>query len=171
MKKIIGVVLFLCLAVLLTGCKNKYHAKIYGKNANLISEEFLDTHRVYHAHYKEVDEDGKTTFVTDETSPKDRKYMIGSQAALNTIITEGTLTVDFSKKIVLVHIIMGVHPNRALVLKSIKVKDDVVNVTYDIKQNSIKDASSPTAVYAVIVMDKVDAHDCNFDFQSAFKYY
>ena len=169
MKKIIGVVLFLCLAVLLTGCKNKYHAKIYGRKDNLISEEYLDTHRVYHAQYKEIDEEGKTTFVTDETSPKDRKYMIGSQAALNTIITEGTLTVDFSKKIVLVHIIMGVHPNRALVLKSIKVKDDVVNVTYDIKQNSIKDASSPTAVYAVIVMDKVDAHDCNFEFQSAFR--
>ena len=37
MKKIIGLFMFLCLAILLTGCNNKYHAKIYGKNANLIS--------------------------------------------------------------------------------------------------------------------------------------
>ena len=67
MKKIIGVILFICLAVLLVGCKkNKYHATVYTNIDDILSEDFLFNNKIKKVEYYLKNEDGTYTTVTSE---------------------------------------------------------------------------------------------------------
>ncbi len=169
MKKIIGVVLFLCLAVLLVGCGNKkipYNAKIYDWNDMVIDDEVLLNNKVKNADYIVRNEDGTIDVVTDENAPIDRTVIIEDETTFKSYIRENYLTVDFTKQTVLVYFYLTYYEGRDLYISKIDYKNGNVKVDFYDKYTGKKDNSGPCPGYAVIVLDKLELKDCTFTYTS-----
>ena len=168
MKKIILGVLFLFLTIALSGCKNKYNAKIYGKRDQIISDKFLDNNHVYRAGYYKTNEDGKIVhyYEEDESMPLDRTFIVNDQTTLDTMINENKLTVDFNTQTVLVYLYFSYYI-RELNIKKISYKKDskTIKISFNTKHKAgYKDNAGPQASYAVVVLDKLDITTCNFSY-------
>ena len=188
MKKIIGVILFLCLAVLLVGCNNKvpYNAVIYAPNSMVIDDEVLLNNKVKDAHYVVRNESGLYDIVIDENAPIDRTIVIEDDTTFKNYIRENYITVDFEKQTVLVYFYLTYYHGRDLHISKIDYKEndeykedmklsvllsgdyviDVPNIKVDFydKSKGLKDNSGPSAGYAVVVLDKLDIKNCVFTY-------
>lgn len=169
MKKIIGVVLFLCLAVFLVGCGKKelpYNPTIYAPNDMVITDEVLFNNKVKEAHYSVRNDDGTYSSVTDDQAPVDRTFVIEDQTTFETYIDKDKLTVDFSKQTVLVYMYLTYYHGRDLHISKIDYKNGNIKVDFYDKYKGLKDNSGPTPGYAVVVLDKLDIKKCEFVYTS-----
>ena len=166
MKKIIGVILFLCLAVLLVGCNNKvpYNAVIYAPNSMVIDDEVLLNNKVKDAHYVVRNESGLYDIVIDENAPIDRTIVIEDDTTFKNYIRENYITVDFEKQTVLVYFYLTYYHGRDLHISKIDYKNGNIKVDFYDKSKGLKDNSGPSAGYAVVVLDKLDIKNCVFTY-------
>lgn len=175
MKKIIGVVLFLCLTLLLVGCKkNKYHATVYTNSDNILTEDFLFNNKIKKVEYRvknddgtyQKDEDGSYKEVRDENAPEERTFIVKDNTTLSTMVNSGKVTVDFETQIVVVNLFYSVF-SRDLFISSIKYKDgDATFKLYDKHKRGYKDSSGPHCRYAFIIMDKLDIETTTFSYST-----
>ncbi len=175
MKKIIGVVLFLCLAVLLVGCKkNKYHATVYTNSDNILTEDFLFNNKIKKVEYDLKNEDGtyqkdaegNYMTVKDENAPEERTFIVKDNTTLSTMVNSGKVTVDFDTQIVVVNLFFSYY-SRDLFISSIKFKDGNVKFKiYDKHKRGYKDSSGPHCRYAFIIMDKLDIEEATFSYST-----
>ena len=162
MKKIIIFVLFLFVMIVLSGCKNKYNAKIYGNKDGIIPESFLINNPVKEAHYIRETEDGKYESYTVDDAPEDRTFIITEETTLNSIVKENSLTIDFDKKMVLLYLYCYYYPSRQLYIKKIMRDNKTINISFTYEHKHYKDNNGPTPLYALVVLDKLDVETCNF---------
>ena len=176
MKKLIGLFLFVCFAVLLVGCgnKNKYHATVYTNKDDIISEDFLFNNKIKKVEYKvknedgtyQKDENGNYKEVMDKDAPEERTFIVKDNTTLSTMVNSGKVTVDFDTQIVVVNLFYSTY-SRDLFISSIKYKDG--NATfklYDKNKKGYKDSSGPHARYAFIIMDKLDIETTTFSYST-----
>lgn len=173
MKKIIGVVLFLCLTLLLVGCKkNKYHATVYTNIDDIISEDFLFNNKIKKVEYDvknedgtyQKDEEGNYMTVKDENAPEERTFIVKDNTTLSTMVNSNKVTVDFETQIVVVNLFFS-YFSRDLFISSIKFKDGNAKFKiYDKTKRGYKDSSGPHARYAFIIMDKLDIEEATFSY-------
>ena len=176
MKKLIGLFLFVCFAVLLVGCgnKNKYHATVYTNSDNILTEDFLFNNKIKKVEYKvknedgtyQEDENGYFKKVRDENAPEERTFIVKDNTTLSTMVNSGKVTVDFDTQIVVVNIFYSVY-SRDFFISSIKYKDG--NATfklYDKHKKGYKDSCGPHCRYAFIIMDKLDIETTTFSYST-----
>ena len=169
MKKIIGVVLFLCLAVLLVGCKkkNKYHATVYMNHDQILSDDFLFNNKIRNAHYAFRKDDGTfDSIVGDENEPEERTFIVKDNDTLSTMVNSNKVTVDFETQIVVINIAFTYYM-RDLYIKSIKYEDGNAKFKlYDKHKHGYKDNNGPSYRYAFIIMDKLDIKTATFSYST-----
>ncbi|MBP5445584.1 MAG: hypothetical protein J6Y28_05365 [Acholeplasmatales bacterium] len=176
MKKIIGVILFLCFAVLLVGCKkkNKYHATVYTNSNDVLSEDFLFNNKIKKVEYHlknedgtyQIDEEGYYKTVMDEDAPEERTYIVKDNDTLSTMINSNKVTVDFDTQIVVVNLFYSTY-SRDLFISSIKYEDGNAKFKlYDKHKKGLKDSSGPHCRYAFIIMDKLDIKTATFSYST-----
>ena len=168
MKKLIGVFLFVFCAIILAGCvgkaKKKIEVSIYGNNDGYMRDEFLDANRVYGASYYDKDA-GKSDQEMDESTPKDRTFVVKDQETLNTIVKEGTLTVDFTGNTVFVYLYMSYYVRQLKVTDFYRHESEVsISFTTKKPKPGYKDNNGPTASYAIAVVSQKGLETCTFTY-------
>lgn len=159
------VLMFFCL---LTGCSSiKYNAVMYSASEDLILSSFLEDNKVKGAYYKNPDfneniDDSNDEYYYDETSPVYRTFIVNSQDTYNEIFADKTLTVDFDKEILYLHIFADTYPSRNYVIDNILIEEEQINIYYKLDKNNKNDATAPYQRCLVVVMKKTDTSTVEF---------
>lgn len=169
MKKIPSMALtVITIFFLFAGCSiNKYNAITYSQANEWISTSFLEENKVGNAYYKNPNyiqnsNDTSDEYYYDETSPKDRTFIIDNQDTFDTIFEKNMLTVDFGKQVLYLYIFADVYPNRNYVIKNILIKENKLRIYYKLENNSKKDATAPYQRCLIVVMEKTDTSSVEF---------
>lgn len=169
MKKFKYLVIVMCLSVALLciglfgiACATKlpYNAILNSHANDLISDDFLKENRVK-AYYPIDPKDEYTEYIHDKDSPDTRTSTITEQQEFDEIFTKCTTPVDFENQIVILYIFGNIYP-REYYLKNIRLKDDVLEVSYELEWSNKQDAGMPSQWCFMLIMDKVNFTDVKF---------
>lgn len=146
---------------------NKYNAITYSQANEWILTSFLKANKVRGAYYKSTDyfenvNNPEDKYFYDETSPKDRTFIIDNQDTFDTIFKKNTLTVDFDEKVLYLYIFADIYPNRNYVIKNILIKENKLCIYYKLENKSKKDATTPYQRCLIVVMEKTDTSSVEF---------
>lgn len=171
MKKIVYVQKAVCLSVALLlvcllcfACAKEipYNAVLNSHANDLISDDFLRENRVK-AFYPNDDyvEGENDRYIRDKDSPGTRTFTITEQQEFDKIFTKCTTPVDFENQIVILYIFGNIYP-REYYLKNIRLKDDILEVSYELEWSNKDDAGMPSQWCFMLIMDKVNFTDVKF---------
>lgn len=163
------------LALLMTfgifaGCSvKKYNAVIYSKTNEWIQTSFRESNKVKGAYYKNPDyvegsDDINERYYRDETSPKNRTFIVDNQEEFDKIFVKNIdeLKVDFSKRMIVAYTFNSVYYRNNKLVKLV-LEDDKLTITYEMeKRPGVDDASQPSQVWFVVILDKFDVNSVVF---------
>ena len=159
-------VTFFCL---LTSCSTiRYNAVMYSKSKNWIDESFLENNKVRGAFYKNPDyteniyDDTVEKYYRDETSPRDRTFIIDNQDTYDTIFKANTLSVDFDKEVIYLYIFADMYSARKYFISNISLEDEQVNIYYKLEKETTTDGSAPGQRCLIVVMKKTNTSSVKF---------
>ncbi len=165
----LAVVLLMFFSVCLGCSVKKYNAVIYSNSDEWIQTSFRESNKVKGAYYKNPDyvegsDDSIERYYTDETSPKDRTFIVDNQEEFDKIFVKNIdeLKVDFSKRMIVAYTFNSVyHRNNKLV--NFVLEGDKLTITYEMeKRPGVGDASMPFQRWFVVVLDKLDVNSVVF---------
>ncbi len=171
MKKLRAFLLSVLLIVLclcfLAGC-NSYNA-FWDSHANkCISQEFMDNNHVLGAYYRNENYDGNDLinnpkYIYDETSPRDRTYIITEEAEFKEIFTKYEGTVDFDKRTVILYMFADGYGGRHYYIDSISLVEDKLIIYYILEdRGNICDFAMPSTRCFMLIMDKTEFDEVEF---------
>ena len=140
----------LCLAVAFAGCADKYHAKLFDR-----AEQWIDD-------FKEGEENSER-FIYDGNSPKNRTFVIKGSKTFGEIFTKYTGDVDFSSKLVVLHVFASCYPSREYYLKGVALSKENLTVKYKVEaRRFIADAATPAQRCLMLTMDRAEINSAEF---------
>jgi hypothetical protein len=172
MKKIFIRALTVCIPILLcsfAGCETTKCEETLPFNARGIGlplaykEDFLKANRTYGAYYRNEDSvDWATRWEYDETSPKDRTFIITEKARLDEIFSVYP-DVDFEKEMVVMYGYTSMY-GRARKITSITLDNKNLKIEFKFVEGKpgAGDAKMPETEFLVLRMDKLDIDTVEF---------
>lgn len=143
MKKILSLLLVVCCIFTVTACGYKYKiaydAKINSHANDIIATTFLENNQI------SLESDTKTFLITDLETYKE-------------IFTDKAESIDFNKKMAVLHIFMDIYPSRDYHIEKLSKEDDVLEIHFAVEKNKWAggDAAQPSQRSILVIMDKVD---------------
>lgn len=163
MKRICIVFIVLLITSCLIGCKKiKYNAVEFSHYVSL-KEKFLNGNRTYGVIYEnpnfnfETDEWTKL-YLTDRVSPKNRVFVIDNEENLS-LIANSFSNINFDEEILIIYMYTSTSV-RSVDLKSVNVKNDVLNITYHLpKKIRYANSASPHQEVLILKLDRISFED------------
>lgn len=148
MKKVVMLIILVFCVIGLFGCSFIDYNAVIIKEGITYHQEWLNNNQVYGTFNLDTDE-------WDNSSPKDRTYVITAQEYLDNIF-EQSPSVDFENKMVIVYC-YGTIYCREQKLKKVLLEDNVLEIEFNIVSGKFghADAAMPHTRVCVIVLDKV----------------
>ena len=162
------VLLMLCMSISLVGCgKIEYNATII-KDGISYNESWVSANLTYGAYYPNPDynpdDEQSEPVLFDDTSPKNRTYIIKEKTALDEIF-ETFPDIDFTKEMVIVYCFTTIY-SRERVLESVKMgENNILNIEFKSKDNNGRgDAAMPGRAILTIRLDMLDITEANITY-------
>ena len=149
MKKIVALIISIFCAIGLFGCSSIDYNAVIIKEGITYHQEWLDNNQVYDSFNFETHE-------WDNSSPKDRTYVITVQEDLDNVFKEFP-SVDFENKMVILYCYRTIYC-REQKLNKVVLEDNNLEIEFNIVSGKFghADAAMPQTRVCVIVLDKVD---------------
>lgn len=152
---------------LFAGCEgNEYNAVVLGEGFSF-KPEFLSNNRTHGARYLNENWDEETDewddkYITDETSPKYRIFIIKNQIELDKIFGS-FIQVDFEKEMILLYCYTNVC-SRPTLINKVNHSGTTLEIEFSLKKpkTRVRDASMPGCVQLVIKMNTLEIETAKF---------
>ena len=157
MKKIVALIISIFCAIGLFGCSSIQYNAVIIKEGITYHQEWLDNNQVYDSFNLETHE-------WDNSSPKDRTYVITVQEDLDNVFKEFP-SVDFENKMVIVYCYRTIYC-REQKLNKVVLEDNNLEIEFNIVSGKFghADAAMPQTRVCVIRMDKIEFSSVNIKY-------